>query len=46
MIEILQVSSPTSICDWNAAPLCQLLNQFLVNPFLESFVVGSMDQEL
>lgn len=46
MVQVLEVTSTTSICHWYTAPLSQLFNQLFVNSFLKTFVVGCMDQEL
>lgn len=45
-IEILQISSTTSISHRYAAPLGKLLYQLLVNTLLEAFIICGMYQEL
>jgi len=45
MVQILKVSSSSSVCDWDAAPLCQFLHKFLVYSLLKTFVVGGVNEE-
>jgi len=45
MVQILEISSTTGVCHWYAAPLCQFLNQFLVNSLLETFIIRCVDQK-
>jgi hypothetical protein len=46
VVQILEVSSTTSICDWYGAPLSKLLNQLLIDPFLKAFVIRRVYQKL
>jgi hypothetical protein len=45
MVQILQISSPSSIGDRNTTPLRQLLNELLVDAFLEALIVRCVDQK-
>jgi hypothetical protein len=45
MVQILEISSPSSICDRNTTPLRQLLNELLVDTFLEALIVRCVDQK-
>lgn len=45
MIQVLQMSSTTGICDRYTAPLRQFLNKLFIYSFLEALIVGCMDQE-
>ena len=45
MVQILQISSPSSIGDRNTTPLRQLLNELLVDAFLETLIVRCVDQK-
>jgi hypothetical protein len=45
MVQILEISSATSVCDWYAAPLRQFLHQLLINTFLQTLVICRVNQE-
>ena len=44
--QVLQAPPPAGVGDWDAAPLCQLLDQLLVDTPLQALVVGRVDEEL
>ncbi len=46
LLQIFQVPSSAGIGYWDAAPLCQLLDQLLVDAPLQALVVGGVDEEL
>ena len=46
LLQIFQVPSSAGVGYWDAAPLCQLLDQLLVDAPLQALVVGRVDEEL
>ena len=45
MVQILKIPSSSSVCDGDAAPLCQFLHKLLVDSLLKTFVVGGVNEE-
>lgn len=46
LFQIFQITAPAGVGYWDATPLCQLLNQLLVDAPLQALVVGCVDEEL
>jgi hypothetical protein len=46
LFQVLQIPPAAGVGHWDAAPLCQLLDQLLVDASLQALVVGRMDEEL
>ena len=46
LLQIFQIPSSAGVGYWDAAPLCQLLDQLLVDAPLQALVVGRVDEEL